>query len=175
MVASVGNMNQSLLNIAPALRARTEELEHVNALLKEEIGERKQAEEKLMESEEKFRSQYLGIPVPTYTWQKSGDDFILIDHNNAAEEFTGGGIKNFLGQKLSIMYKDDPEVVADFVECFENQSVVRKSMPYVLRSTGELKHLITSYVFVPSEYVMIHTEDITERKQAEEKLVEEKE
>jgi len=38
------------------------------------ISKRKQAEEELRQSEEKLRAQYNGIPVPTYTWQRTGEE-----------------------------------------------------------------------------------------------------
>ncbi|GAH23027.1 unnamed protein product, partial [marine sediment metagenome] len=49
-----------------------------------DISERKQAEQKLKESEKKFKALYKGIPIPTYTWQKEKDDLVLIDYNIAS-------------------------------------------------------------------------------------------
>ena len=43
-------------------------------------------------------------------------------------------------------------------------------MPHRLKTTGEAKHWAVKYAFVPPDLVLVHTEDITERKQAEEEL-----
>ena len=39
----------------------------------------------LQASEERFRRQYKGFPLPTYSWLQVGDDFVLQDYNDAAE------------------------------------------------------------------------------------------
>ena len=36
-------------------------------------------------------------------------------------------------------------------------------MQYKLQSTKETKYLVVSYVFVPPDLIMVHTEDITKR------------
>lgn len=41
---------------------------------------------------------------------------------------------------------------------------------YRFISTGETKHLVVKYAFVPPDMVLIDTEDITSRKRAEEAL-----
>ncbi|UCH82928.1 MAG: PAS domain S-box protein, partial [Candidatus Latescibacterota bacterium] len=43
-----------------------------------DITRRKLAEEALRQTEIKFEAQYRGLPIPVYTWQKQGDDFVLI-------------------------------------------------------------------------------------------------
>jgi PAS domain S-box-containing protein len=48
-------------------------------------------------------------------------------------------------------------------------------MDYRLKTTGENKHLAVSYAFVPPDLVQVHTEDITQRKQAENELRESRE
>ena len=53
-----------------------------------DITERKLAEEALRANEERFRKQYKGFPLPTYSWLRVGDDFVLQDYNDAAEAIT---------------------------------------------------------------------------------------
>jgi PAS domain S-box-containing protein len=135
-----------------------------------DITEQKQAEKILKQSEERLRAQYEGIPMPTYTWQRVEDDFMLIDYNQAAAAVTRGGVETVMGITLSEMYKDLPEVIANFWRCFNERTSIRQEMIYHFRSMHEEKYLTVHYVFVPPDLVMIHTDDITERRQAEETL-----
>ena len=54
--------------------------------------ERERAEEALRANEERFRKQYKGFPLPTFSWLQVGDDFVLQDFNDAAEAITEGQI-----------------------------------------------------------------------------------
>ncbi len=128
----------------------------------------KGTEEALRESEERLRAQYKGIPVPTYTWQKIGEDFTLVDYNDAAEAITQGNVVHFVGKKANEMYRDRPDIIEDLSRCSTEKAIIKREMEYRFTTTGECKHLAVSYVFVPPDLVMVHTEDIAERKRAEE-------
>jgi PAS domain S-box-containing protein len=132
-----------------------------------DITERKRAEAALRDSEEKFRAQYKGIPLPTYSWRRVDEDFVLVDYNDAALTITDNKVQQLVGRRASEMYGDREDVLEDFRRCFAEKSVVRREMDYLFRTTGERKYLDTTYVFVPPDMVMVHTEDITERKRAE--------
>jgi signal transduction histidine kinase len=124
-------------------------------------------EEKLRQSEERFRTQYKNFPVPTYSWKKDGDDFILVDFNDAAEVITQGKTRELLGCKARERYQDRLELLTDINTCFQSQTIIKKEMLWEMKTTGETKYFAISYVFVPPDIVMVHTEDITERKLAE--------
>ena len=154
---------KELINELTELRQRVDELE---ALAKEH----KQAEEALRQNEERLRTQYNGIPIPTYTWKRVGENFVLIDYNYAAEAFTCGRVADFVGKKDSEIYSGMPEIVDELSRCFFEKTTIKREMVYRFQSTGENKHLAVSYVFVPPDLVMVHTEDISKRKQVEENL-----
>jgi hypothetical protein len=69
-------------------------------------------------NEQKFRAQYNNMPIPTYTWRKIGDDFLLEDYNYAADEATQGQISQLVGKTLSELYADMPEVQENFWRCY---------------------------------------------------------
>jgi PAS domain S-box-containing protein len=138
-------------------------------------NKRKQTEEAPRESEERLRAQYRGIPVPTYTWQRVGEDFVLVDYNDAAMKITHGNVANYLGRKASEMYKDRPKIQKELSRCFNKKITIKREMQYQFMSTGENKFLDVSYVFISPDLVSVHTEDITEHKKAEEALQESEE
>jgi len=57
---------------------------------------------------------------------------------------------------------------APYVPCYETRKTIQKEMQYQFRLTDQERALSVSYVFVPPDLIMVHTEDITERKRAEE-------
>ncbi|MFX1239266.1 MAG: ATP-binding protein [Promethearchaeota archaeon] len=132
-----------------------------------DITEQKIADQKLMESEERFRALFKGGIVPTYTWQKIGNNFVLINYNNAAEKFTLGDVKNYLGFKASEMYEDRPDILKDLHTCFDKKNNIIREMKYYIQILKEEKDLLAKYGFIPPDLVLVHTEDITERKKAE--------
>lgn len=131
-----------------------------------DITRSKRAEEAIRTSEEGFRRQFKGTPVPIFTWQRVEDDFILIDFNDAAAVMTEDKIIRLVGKRATKVYKDTPEVVEHLERCFNERSTIRREADFRLLSTGQLKHLDVSFVYVPPDLVLVHTEDITERQVA---------
>jgi PAS domain S-box-containing protein len=134
-----------------------------------DITERRQLEEKLRESEAKSKAQYKGIPIPTYTWQRAGANFILIDYNDAAEAIADGHMNDFVGMELKEMCRDKPEIVRDVSLCFSEKACYSREILYQF-SSGQSKYLAVKYAFVPPDLVLVHTEDITQRKKIETEL-----
>lgn len=114
-------------------------------------NEHKQAEDGLRESQEALRAQYKGIPVPTYTWQRVGEDFVLVDHNDAAKVITRGNVASSVGRRASDMYRDGPDILNDLSRCSTEKTIIKREMEYRFTTTGENKHLAVSYVFVPRD------------------------
>ena len=107
-------------------------------IISRNIDERKKAEEK-------FKKFFKGSPIPTYVWQKIGEEFILIDYNDAAVNMTLGGVEKFLGVKASEMYITRPRILEDLKRCFEEKvNIVSIIFEYesetnVLKSIENLK------------------------------------
>ena len=135
-----------------------------------DITERRRIEIELRANEEKFRAQYMNLPVPTYTWKLDGDDFILIDYNDAAIEITKGSIKDYRNITLTKMYGDAPEFIYEIRRCYQTHEKKTTECRYTFKTTGETRWLLVNYSYVPLDLVMIHTTDITERKEAEANL-----
>jgi PAS domain S-box-containing protein len=122
-----------------------------------------------------FREHYSGMPIPSYLWRCVDDDFVLLDFNEAAAEITCGKIAGYVGVHASQFYADLPEIIESLRRCATEKTVGRRDMYYKFRSTGEEKFLAVVFVFLNPDLIMVHTEDITGRKKAEENLRESEE
>ena len=131
-----------------------------------DISDQKRAEESARLSEERARAQYRAFPVPTFTWQKSGDDFVLADYNDAALAITRGGVATLRGERLSVIHHDMPEAIRAVWDCYNDRRTVRLETDYRFRTTGETKRVKVSCVFAPPDQVMVHTEDVSAQAEA---------
>ncbi|MFQ5340896.1 MAG: ATP-binding protein [Anaerolineae bacterium] len=136
-----------------------------------DITEQSKMAKALRESEEKLRAQYKGIPIPTYTWQRVGKDFVLLDCNDAANAIVQGNMIEFIGVRASEMYRDRPGIRQDLAQCYAERTPIEREMSYKYTTTGETRQLAVKYGFVPPDLVLVHAEDVTERKQAQMQLI----
>ncbi|UCE60895.1 MAG: PAS domain S-box protein [Phycisphaerales bacterium] len=150
------------------LHARVAELEGA-------LADHENAQIESRESEERFRIQFQSIPIPTYTWQKDGDDFKLAAFNDAAMAMTRGKLADSLGVNARKFFAGRRDIVDKLARCAAEQGTYREEMRFRLRSTGEERDLAVDYTFVPPNLVMVHTQDITEQRRAQEALRESEE
>ena len=154
-------LRETYRTLEERVKIRTAELEA-------EITARKKMEEALQESEERLTKLYHESPIPTFTWQKQGNDFILIDYNRAAIQLTREKVCEFFGRSAIELYKDRPQVLSDMNLCYDEQSVVRREITSQHFAPG--RFFSVHYGFIPPDLIIIHMEDQTERKLAEEEI-----
>ncbi len=128
------------------------------------------AEELHRESEIRLTAQFRGFPIPTYVWQKKSRDFILIDYNDSADQITNGNIKNYLGVSFSRLYADAPEIRAEIRRCFRQKMNIKREISYRMHTTGENKVMSVTYVYIPPDLILVHTEDITDQRTKQREL-----
>ena len=145
------------------------ELFHVVGIFKD-VTERRRVELALQKSEKKMRTQYKCFPVPTYTYQNIGDNFIFVDYNDAADRFTAGGVQNLLGKKLTEIFGHEQNVISDMTRCLHERTVITVESPHVFPISKVEKYLHVTYVFVEPDLVIVHTEDITEKQKLEQEI-----
>ena len=143
-----------------SLEKRLRELEY-------ESKQRKIMEKDLKLSEKKMTSLLKGIPIPIYIWKKAGKEFVLTDFNDAAMAITANKIVNFKGQTARKMYSHMPDIYQDIETCHRTRKSIRRELDFHFRSTGKNRILCATYGFVPPDFVVIYTEDVTDRKNAE--------
>ncbi len=120
---------------------------------------------------ERTNALFKGIPVPTYAWQRSGEDFVLVDFNDAAAAATHGQVGALLGKTASALYRENrPDILEDFSRCFRDKASFQREMKYRY-ATGEDNDFLVTYAFVPPDFVMVHTETVTERRRTAEELL----
>jgi len=128
------------------------------------------AKQLLKESRERAKAQFKGVPIPTFIWKHIDNDFILLECNHAAESFLTNDISDYLGAKLSDMYANHPDVQADFERCYKEHITFNREVSHFFKGVGQQKDLILTYVYIEPDLVMVHTEDVTDRKKAENEL-----
>jgi diguanylate cyclase (GGDEF)-like protein/PAS domain S-box-containing protein len=124
----------------------------------------------LPESDQKQRTLFRLMPTPTAVYQKQADDFVLVDWNEAMVEWTRGGISALQGKTIREIYDAQSEMPARMARCFEEKHNLQVEMPYRMITTGQDRYVSFTFVYVPSDTVLIHAVDITERQRADQKL-----
>ena len=118
-------------------------------------------------AEERFRTCYDRLPLSTVTWQRQGEDFILVSFNEAAERLTKGGVVRLRGIAARSLFAARPDLVEEIETCLDSGSARRRESPYRLVTTGETRDLTLSFVPLPPDQVVVHMEDMTALRTAE--------
>jgi len=128
-----------------------------------DASERIDAEAELRQSEQRVRAFFNSIPLPTYVWQRSVDDFVLIDFNTAAVEVSAGYINSMKGILARDLFAEDPVWRRCLAEALAGNKLVSAEVVHKHRVSGELRDLSVRFAPVPPEQVVVLTEDVTER------------
>jgi signal transduction histidine kinase len=159
-----GKRNSTVTDEVASLRQRIAELELNEVRLM-------QMERMIQSDKERLKIQFRLTNIPTITWQKKDDDFIIVDYNITMEDFTDGLIGNFLDKPASVIYANRPDIQADLNRCFNEHILIRRETPYRMFTTNIEKIIVFTFTYMPPDSVISHMEDITERKIAEQKLL----
>jgi PAS domain S-box-containing protein len=125
-------------------------------------------------AEQRVRSQFEGVPVPTFVWrlvERDGKpDFVLDDFNRAGVAMTRGKIASHLGDSATGFFADTMDVYEDLKRCLQGQEVFQREVDRQMKTTGELRRLNMTYSMVPPDMVLLHVEDVTEKQRLQEQL-----
>ncbi len=134
-----------------------------------DITELKNTEKALKLSEEKFKSQYKNLPLPTFTWKKMKDSFILIDFNKSAEILTHGSVNKYLDVSSEKIFHKRPDIINYIERSYNEKTIISINGKYTFES-GDKKLFIANFAFAPPDLVILHLIDITDIKKAEEEM-----
>ena len=137
-----------------------------------DVTDRRLSEQALKESEERFRTIFNSFPHYLALWKKTDDDFVLHSVNTASIELSESKIQNFIGCSMSDFYKNSPWIKGAIEECFNTKKTINGENVYKFQSI-DIELLLSFYfVHLPNGYVLVAAENITDRKQAEDALLE---
>jgi signal transduction histidine kinase/CheY-like chemotaxis protein len=91
----------------------------------------------------------------------------MLDYNDAAEALREADLNQSIGARASERYASQPEIVAGLNACVVHRSTVRRELRFRYPASGRERELALTYVFIPPQTVVVYSDDITERKQAE--------
>lgn len=127
----------------------------------------KNYENEIKSNQERALAFFKANPVPCYIWKKIDDDFFLENYNDSAYKMTQGKIADMVGARYSRLYKDEPLLIEDIWSCFEDRKDIKKEIHYSFKSLSQEKDVVVTYSYIPPDSVLVHTEDVTMRKEFE--------
>jgi len=128
------------------------------------------SEQNLNLSAEVFKDIFNLVPNPIYIWKKVGEDLILVSYNRAAENLSHFKIKDFLGLIAKEIYQNKPEIISDLYQCANSKLNFSKEINYTFFTKEIDKKLYVTYNYIPSDLILVHTEDIKKKKKTEDYL-----
>ncbi|HET9626720.1 MAG TPA: ATP-binding protein [Kofleriaceae bacterium] len=122
----------------------------------------------------RIRAQFNNMPMPTHVWQRverGGDKtFVLVDFNAAGNTQTRGRIGKHLGDDAREFFAADPSILDDLERCLGRGETFQREMDRTLRTTGETRRMVVTYAAAPPDLVIVHIDDVTERRKLEQQL-----
>jgi two-component system cell cycle sensor histidine kinase/response regulator CckA len=135
-----------------------------------DVTEHVLATEALQRSEQRLRDQFAKLPVPTYLWEARGDDFVLLECNEAAVRTDPHFAETALGKTRLELFGETDAVNPELRRCLRENIVVRRSEEFDLgASLGRRLFDLTIGPQQPDR-VLVHAVDTTERTKLEAQL-----
>lgn len=110
----------------------------------------------------RYEEYYRGTPQPAFVWQRVGDDFELIGHNEAAIDLTQGTIQHIVGIRARDFFKDQLHVFDDLLESIAKGKRIQRRMLYYYQFSKISRWLDVVYQPVLPDIVFVHTRDVTD-------------
>ena len=136
-----------------------------------DVSEHDEAQSAMWNLTTRYQAQFKGFPLPSTVWQYSDGEFILIDFNDAAEVFTDGGIRRFLGARLPQVLPPPSGVADAIAECHREKTTLSREIPLHLPDDTGTKVLFVTCTFIAPDIVLSYLEDFTQRRHHEREVL----
>jgi PAS domain S-box-containing protein len=120
-----------------------------------------------------FRIHFDNLPRPAYIWRRdrSQNDWVLIAYNNAAGSLRYSDVESLVGRTVTDLQRGSYiDMRADLERSAERGVIVNREAEYRYIASGTVRKLAISMVPLSKDIVVLHTEDITERRATEDAL-----
>ena len=106
-------------------------------------------------------------PIPLEVWKKVDKRYINIAYNKAYDKFASMNAQKFLGKDIKQL-----ELIFNFFPYFEKCVKTKSSLQEEIKYRGKEGDLFLAlnFIYLPPNFILVHIEDITEKKKANEKL-----
>ncbi|MBU4319175.1 MAG: response regulator [Proteobacteria bacterium] len=124
---------------------------------------------------EQWESIFQNIPTSMLIWRSSEKGFVLEAYNKVIDRGARGFFSRSIGKDAREIYSRRPEILPLMEECFrEKKSITSEFKSEYWGHEGE-RVLSSILTFLPPDMLLTITQDITERKKAEESMMESEE
>ncbi len=118
-----------------------------------------------------FRAHFDNLPGPAYMWRRDGGEFRLIAHNRAAGALHFSNVANLLGVSAHELTAGQPhDLCADLELAASRGIIVKREIDYRYFASHTVRRLALSLVPLSADIVVVHADDVTERRRTEQAL-----
>ena len=129
--------------------------------------------ERIKEREESYRAYYNYNPLPTLSIRKSGNDLMVVDANEALLKYSKVPAERILYHKLAELFEapNASKIEVLIHRVFETKKQQNIEIVEPFRTLKKLKYLNVFIGFVPPDLILLSFTDITDKKNAQKKIV----
>jgi PAS domain S-box-containing protein len=109
------------------------------------------------------------LPLPAYVWKELDGELTLVDCNDAARALEPA-IDAMIGMTSATLEGTGPLIAENLRHALEHRTVHTDEGMYRRHSDGETRWLRATFVYAPPCTVIVHVDDVTERRQHEREL-----
>jgi PAS domain S-box-containing protein len=118
-----------------------------------------------------FRAHFESLPGPAYVWRRVDDDFVLVAYNAAAGALRFSKVADFVGRTVTeLQTGSSHDLRRDLDQAATRGTVIRREIDYRYIGSKTERRLAVNIVPLSPEIVILHTDDVTERRRTEQAL-----